>query len=112
MSGWRERARMAAMTGPDPDLDPHVTAALGLLLLVVAYGAFVLIVMNQAYSGDGASGPLVGLAQGAMGLSAVVGLLALALPGDGMSYAARRGAVWLQYALAFAGPVLAAVDFA
>ncbi len=132
MSGWRGRARMAAMTGPDPDPDPHVTdasvaatdpfapstsavrvfAALGLLLLVVAYGAFFIIVMNQAYSGDGASGPLVGLGQGAMGLSAVVGLLALALPGDGMSYAARRGAVWLQYALAFAGPVLAAVDFA
>lgn len=128
MPGWHGRARMAAMTAPDPHVtDAPVTgtdpfapstsalralAALGLLLLVVAYGTFFIIVLNQAYSGDGASGPLVGLAQGAMGLSAVVGLSALALPSEGMSYAARRGAVWLQYALALAGPVLAAIDFA
>ncbi|BDM69578.1 hypothetical protein HEK616_30650 [Streptomyces nigrescens] len=87
-------------------------AALGLVLLVVAYGAFIIIVLHQAYSGDGASGPLLDVAEWAMGLSAIVGLSALCLPGDVVSYAARRGAVRLQYALAFAGPVLAAVDFA
>ncbi|GAB7035706.1 hypothetical protein AB0G35_15650 [Streptomyces sp. NPDC021749] len=115
------------MTAPDPrttdapetETDPfapstpalRVFAALGLLLLVVAYGLFLIIVLNQAYSGDGASGPLVGLAEGAMGLSAVVGVGALCLPGDAVSHAARRIAVQVQYALAFAGPALAAIDF-
>ncbi len=39
-------------------------AAVGLLLLIVAYGAFVIIALNQAYSDDGASGPLLGLSHG------------------------------------------------
>ncbi|MEV0282359.1 hypothetical protein AB0I22_39195 [Streptomyces sp. NPDC050610] len=112
------------MTAPEPHptapaaTDPfapstsaiRVFAGLGLLLLAFAYGAFLIVGLHQAYSGDGTSGPLTGAAQGAMGLSAVVGLLALCLPGDVVSLAARRTAVGLQYALAFAGPVLAAVE--
>ncbi|MFF4699997.1 hypothetical protein [Streptomyces chattanoogensis] len=90
----------------------RVFAGIGLLLLAVAYGALLIIVLNQAYSGDGASGPLVGAAQWSMGLSAVVGLLALCLPNAVVSHAVRRWAVWLQYALGFAGPALAAIDFA
>ncbi|MFE7121078.1 hypothetical protein ACFU99_37180 [Streptomyces sp. NPDC057654] len=112
------------MTAPDPHptapaaTDPfapsasatRVFAGLGLLLLACAYGVFLIVVVHQAYSGDGTSGPLTGAAQGSMGLSAVVGLLSLCLPGDVVSLAARRAAVGVQYALAFAGPVLAAVD--
>ncbi|TJZ59091.1 hypothetical protein FCH28_02860 [Streptomyces piniterrae] len=117
------------MTAPDPKpvaapatatTDPfapstsavRVFAGIGLLLLAFAFGAFLIIVLNQAYSGDGASGPLVGAAPWSMGLSAVAGLLALCLPSAVVSHAARRGAVRLQYALAFAGPALAAIDFA
>lgn len=115
------------MNAPDPNVtdapgtatDPYapstpavrVFAAIGLLLLVVAFGVFCIIVLNQAYSGDGASGPLLDVAEWAMGLSGFVGLGALCLPSDAVSHAARRGAVQLQYALAFAGPLLAAVDF-
>ncbi|MFK8849806.1 hypothetical protein [Streptomyces sp. Ac-502] len=86
----------------------RVFAALGIPLLGVAYVLFAIVVLNQAYSGDGASGPLVGVAQTVMWLSLVSGLVALALP---MSYRARRSTVWVQYALLAAGPVLAAVDF-
>ncbi|MFI1200453.1 hypothetical protein ACH4VR_13545 [Streptomyces sp. NPDC020883] len=86
-------------------------AGIGLVLLAVAYGAFALIVLNQAYSGDGASGPLVGVAQWSMGLSAGVGALALCLPSAVVDHTTRRTAVRLQYTLAFASPVLAAVDF-
>ncbi|MEU4845576.1 hypothetical protein [Streptomyces gilvosporeus] len=116
------------MTAPDPNStvspaaaapDPfapstravRVFAGIGFLLLAVAYAVFIIIVLNQAYSGDGASGPLVDPAQWSMGLSAVAGLLALCLPSDALSHAARQGTVRLQYALAFAGPVLAAIDF-
>ncbi|MYU51091.1 MULTISPECIES: hypothetical protein [Streptomyces] len=115
------------MTAPEPNstaapaaaADPfapstaavRVFAGIGLPLLAVAYGAFLLIVLNQAYSGDGTSGPLVGVAQWSMGLSAVAGMSALCLPSAVVSHAARRGAVRLQYALAFAGPALAAIDF-
>ncbi|PKV89840.1 hypothetical protein [Streptomyces sp. TLI_146] len=90
----------------------RVFAGVGLLLLALAYGVFLAIVLGQAYSGDGASGPLVDAAQWSMGLSGVAGLWALCLPGTAMSHAARRGVVMLQYALAFAGPALAAIDFA
>ncbi|WP_327706897.1 hypothetical protein [Streptomyces decoyicus] len=105
-----------AVAAPDPFAPStaavRVFAGIGLLLLAFAYGAFLIIVLNQAYSGDGASGPLLGAALWSMGLSAVAGLLALCLPSALVSHAARRGAVGLQYALAFAGPALAAVDFA
>ncbi|MFI1104362.1 hypothetical protein [Streptomyces melanogenes] len=90
----------------------RVYAGIGLLLLAFAYGVFLVVVLGQAYSGDGASGPLVDAAQWSMGLSAVAGLWALCVPGTALSHAARRGAVRLQYALAFAGPALAAIDFA
>ncbi|MFE7894342.1 hypothetical protein [Streptomyces sp. NPDC057412] len=115
------------MTAPDPHsasaaeapaTDPfapstravRVFAGIGLLLLAFAYGAFLVIVLDQAYSGAGTSGPLVGVARWSMGLSAIAGLLALCLPDAAVSPAARRGAVATQYVLAFAGPVLAAVD--
>ncbi|UFQ13667.1 MULTISPECIES: hypothetical protein [Streptomyces] len=90
----------------------RVFAALGLLLLAVTSVLFVTIVLRQAYSGDGASGPLVDVAQLAMALSAIAGLSALCLPGTAMSHAARRGTVRAQYVLAVGGPMLAAVDFA
>ncbi|MFC0842269.1 hypothetical protein ACFH04_00740 [Streptomyces noboritoensis] len=116
------------MTTPDPSstatpvaaADPfapstatvRIFAGIGLLLLALAYGAFIVIVLGQSYSGDGAGGPLVEEAQWSMGLSAVVGGLALCLPSTAVSHTARRGAVKLQYALALAGPALAAIDFA
>ncbi|WP_143676312.1 hypothetical protein [Streptomyces sp. TLI_146] len=90
----------------------RVFAGIGLLLLAFAYGAFIVVVLGQAYSGDGASGPLAGAAQWSMGLSAIVGLCALCLPSTMVSHPVRRGSVMLQYALAFAGPALAAIDFA
>ncbi|MFD9567368.1 hypothetical protein [Streptomyces sp. NPDC059994] len=90
----------------------RIFAGIGLLLLAFAYGVFLVVVLGQAYSGDGASGPLVEEAQWSMGLSAVAGLLALCLPATIVSHPARRTAVRLQYALAFAGPALAAIDFA
>ncbi|MFI9046133.1 hypothetical protein [Streptomyces sp. NPDC053427] len=107
-------APTAATTDPFAPSTPavRVFAGIGLLLLAFAYGAFLIIVLNQAHSGDGASGPLLGAAQWSMGLSAAVGLLALCLPSAVVSHTARRGAVRLQYALAFAGPALAAIDFA
>lgn len=102
----------ADLSAPDP-FAPSTTAlrvfaALGIPLLGVAYVLFAIIVLNQAHSGDGASGPLVGAAQTVMWLSLVSGLVALAVP---MGYRARRDTVWVQYALLAAGPVLAAVDF-
>ncbi|MFI1172851.1 hypothetical protein [Streptomyces melanogenes] len=90
----------------------RIFAGIGLLLLPFAYGVFLVIGLGQAYSGDGASGPLVDAAQWSMGLSVVVGVLAICLPSTAVSHAARRGTVRLQYALAFAGPALAAIDFA
>ncbi|MFD8542416.1 hypothetical protein [Streptomyces sp. NPDC059649] len=116
------------MTAPDPHAtddapvaatDPfapstravRVFAAIGLLVLAVAFVVFCIVVLHQAYSGDGASGPLLEVAEASMWLSAIVGLFALCLPSDAVSHTARRGAVRLQYALAFAGPLLAAVDF-
>ncbi|MFD9484114.1 hypothetical protein [Streptomyces sp. NPDC059991] len=90
----------------------RIFAGIGLLLLALACGAFIVVVLGQAYSGDGASGPLVEEAQWSMGLSAVAGALALCLPTTMVSYPARRTAVRLQYALAVAGPALAAIDFA
>lgn len=115
------------MTTPDPNsaaaptgaaTDPfapstravRVSAGIGLLLLAFAYGAFLVIVLDQAYSGAGTSGPLVSAARWSMGLSAIAGFMALCLPDASVSPAARRGAVATQYVLAFAGPVLAAVD--
>lgn len=90
----------------------RIFAGIGLLLLALAYGAFIVIVLGQSYSGDGAGGSLVEEAQWSMGLSAVAGLGALCLPATAVSHTARRGAVMLQYALALAGPALAAIDFA
>ncbi|MGW1837696.1 hypothetical protein [Streptomyces sp. NPDC002067] len=90
----------------------RVFAGLGFLLLAVAYGAFVIVVLQQAYSGDGASGPFLGASQLSMGLSAVTGLAALCLPTDAITHTARRRTVTLQYALALTGPALAAIDFA
>ncbi|MEU7648206.1 hypothetical protein [Streptomyces huasconensis] len=72
----------------------RVFAALGLLLLAVTSVLFVTVVLRQAYSGDGASGPLVDVAQLAMALSAIAGLSALCLPGTAMGHGARRGTVW------------------
>ncbi|MFH8409864.1 hypothetical protein ACH4FX_34560 [Streptomyces sp. NPDC018019] len=89
----------------------RVFAGLGLLLLAAAYFLFVIIVLNQAYSGDGASGPLLPAARTALALSPVPGLIALCVPAAGLGYRARCSTVWLQYALLAAGPVLAAVDF-
>ncbi|GAA3162957.1 MULTISPECIES: hypothetical protein [Streptomyces] len=114
------------MTTPGPDLatpttpDPfapstpavRVFAGIGLLLLVLAFGAFVVIALRQAYTGDGASGPLVSLAPWSLALSAVTGLAALCLPNAAMSHTVRSRTVALQYGLALAGPVLAAIDFA
>ncbi|WP_329394780.1 hypothetical protein [Streptomyces melanogenes] len=90
----------------------RIFAGIGFLLLALAYGVFLVVVLGQAYSGDGASGPLVEAAQWAMGLSAAAGALALCLPSTMVSHAARRTAVRLQYVLALAGPALAAIDFA
>lgn len=73
----------------------RVFAGIGLLALALAYVAFAVIVLRQAYSGDGASGPLAEVAQWSLGLSAVVGLLALCLPSAVVSHAARRGPVRL-----------------
>lgn len=85
-------------------------AAVGLLLLIVAYGAFVIIALNQAYSDDGASGPLLGLSPWVLGLSGLLGCLALCLPSGAVSHEARLGAVGVQYAPAFAGPMPAGID--
>lgn len=68
--------------------------------------------LRQAYTGDGASGPLTGPAQWPLALSAATGLSALCLPNAAMSHTTRRRTVALQYALALAGPAVAAVDFA
>ncbi|MFI2238467.1 hypothetical protein [Streptomyces chrestomyceticus] len=89
----------------------RVFAALGLPLLAVAYVLFMIIVLGQAYTGDGASGPLAGAANTALALSPVAGLIALCVPAAAMSHSARRTTVWIQYGLLVAGPVLAAVDF-
>ncbi|WP_399087955.1 hypothetical protein ACGH2B_12310 [Streptomyces sp. BBFR2] len=90
----------------------RVFAGLGFPLLAVAYGAFVIVVLQQAYSGDGASGPFLGASQLSMGLSAVTGLAALCLPTDAITHTTRRRTVTLQYVLALTGPALAAIDFA
>ncbi|MEV5596675.1 hypothetical protein [Streptomyces sp. NPDC052496] len=89
----------------------RVFAGIGLPLAAVAYVLYMIIVLHQAYSGDGASGPLAGVADAALALSPVAGLIALCVPAAAMSCSARRNTVWLQYALLVAGPVLAAVDF-
>ncbi|MEU7279082.1 hypothetical protein AB0A69_09925 [Streptomyces sp. NPDC045431] len=110
----------AGTTGTTDPADPfapstgavRVFAGIGLLLLAVAFVATLVIVLNQAYSGDGGSGPLIGAAMWSMGLSGLVGLAALCAPRDTLDHAVRRGAVFAQYALAFGGPVLAAIDFA
>ncbi|WP_030669904.1 hypothetical protein [Streptomyces rimosus] len=112
-------APVPAATSPDlPDGDPfapskaalRVFALLGFPLLAVAWVLFAVIVLNQAYSGDGASGPLAGAAQVALMLSPVAGLVSFCLP-DTPGLRARRITIWIQYALLVAGPVLAAVDF-
>ncbi|MDQ8706017.1 hypothetical protein RCO28_26580 [Streptomyces sp. LHD-70] len=89
----------------------RVFAGIGLLLLPVVVVVFVIIVLNQSYSGDGVAGPLVGMAPWAMGVSGVLGLLALILPSDMLTHPARSATVKVQYALAVAAPILAAVDF-
>ncbi len=132
MPGRAAPARLTAMTTPAPPPAPtpapaagsatvgpfapspaavRVSAALGLLALVLAYGVWLLVVLHQAYRGDGTSGPLVDASLWSMKLSAVVGVVALALPRTVLGHAARVRAVWAQYALAVAGPVLAAVHF-
>ncbi|MFJ8645959.1 hypothetical protein ACIRNI_07525 [Streptomyces sp. NPDC093546] len=90
----------------------RIFAGFGILLLAGAFVATLVIGINQAYTGDGANGPLFGAALWSIGLSGLVGLVALCAPRDVMDYAARRGAVFIQYALAFGGPALAAIDFA
>ncbi|GCD42254.1 hypothetical protein [Streptomyces paromomycinus] len=109
----------AAASGDLPQHDPfapsttalRVFAGLGLPLLAVAYVLFMVVVLHQAYSGDGASGPLVYAAQTSLALSPVAGLIALGVPASAMGHAARRNTVGLQYGLMIAGPLLAAVDF-
>ncbi|QGV80006.1 hypothetical protein [Streptomyces ficellus] len=88
----------------------RVFAGIGLLLLVFAFLLTVGIVLHQAYSGDGASGPSTELALWALGFSGLVGLWAMSLPKEAVGHAVRRGAVFAQYALMAAGPLLAAVD--
>ncbi|MFF9865287.1 MULTISPECIES: hypothetical protein [unclassified Streptomyces] len=100
-------------TTPTPSTRPvRIFAGAGLLLLPVALVAWGVIVLEQAYSGDGASGPLGELALWSLGFSGLLGLWALSLPQDAVRHAVRRGAVCVQYALALACPLLAAVDFA
>ncbi|MEV3990521.1 hypothetical protein AB0J57_16595 [Streptomyces sp. NPDC049837] len=89
----------------------RVFAGIGLLLLAVTFVGTLVILLRQAYVGDGANGPLTELAMWSLGLSGLVGLWALCLPRDAISHAVRRGAVLAQYALAVAGPLLAVVDF-
>ncbi|KAA6213359.1 hypothetical protein CP973_29360 [Streptomyces albofaciens JCM 4342] len=88
----------------------RVFALLGFPLLAVAWVLFAIIVLHQAYSGDGASGPLAGAAQAALTLSPAAGLVSFCLP-DTPGHRARRITIWIQYGLLVAGPVLAAVDF-
>ncbi len=101
-----------------PESDPfapskaalRVFAVLGFPLLAVAWVLFAIIVLHQAYSGDGASGPLAGAAQVALMLSPVAGLASFCIP-DAPGHRARRTTIWIQYGLLVAGPVRAAVDF-
>ncbi|GAA2483146.1 hypothetical protein GCM10010393_12340 [Streptomyces gobitricini] len=90
----------------------RVFAGVGLVLLVFAFLATVLVMLRQAYVGDGASGPLGTFAMWSLGLSGLVGLWAMCLPHDAVGHRGRRGAVFVQYALMVCGPLLAAVDFA
>ncbi|MER7108418.1 hypothetical protein [Streptomyces sp. NPDC000229] len=89
----------------------RVFAGTGLLLLAFSFVVTLVVLLRQAYVGDGANGPLTGPALWSLGLSGVVGLWALCLPRDAVGHEVRRGAVFVQYALVAGGPVLAVVDF-
>ncbi|MET9295065.1 hypothetical protein [Streptomyces sp. NPDC003077] len=108
-------AEETAVAGTDdpyavPVRSLRVFAGLGFLALAVAWVLSLVISLHQAYSGDGASGPLLEAGQWAMGFSLPVGLLALSLPTGMLGRAGRRNLVLAQYALVVAGPVLIAVD--
>ncbi|UNO40425.1 hypothetical protein [Streptomyces sp. MST-110588] len=108
----------SAPPGPDPNPSPfalstkavRVFAGIGLLFLLFACGIFIIVVLHQSYSG-GASRALIEQGQWAMSLSFFAGLIGLCLPEVCLSHRARVVAVWSEYGLALAGPILAAGDF-
>ncbi|NBE56421.1 hypothetical protein [Streptomyces boluensis] len=89
----------------------RIFAGLGILLLPLLCVVYFVIILSQVYSGDEASGPLAGVAPWFLGLSGIVGLIAMCMPGDDLSHSMRRKLVIAQYVLVVGGPALAAIDF-
>ncbi|WP_282697191.1 hypothetical protein [Streptomyces sp. CC208A] len=93
-----------------PATDPYapsatalrVIAGIGLLLVAACWVATMVVTLTDAISDDGVGGGFVTAGFWAVGLAAVAGVVALAVP--------RRALVAAQYALALAGPVLALMD--
>ncbi|GGY24524.1 hypothetical protein GCM10010363_00790 [Streptomyces omiyaensis] len=80
----------------------RVLAGVGLLLAAVCAVATAVVTLDDAVSGDGSGGMLVAAGFWAVGLAHPAGVAALVVP--------RRALVAAEYALAFAGPVLALMD--
>ncbi|MFC7975105.1 hypothetical protein ACFUT3_07680 [Streptomyces cinereoruber] len=107
-------ADLAAPTGPpgptDPAPDPtapstralRVIALCGFLLLAGCLVLTAVLGLVDAVEGDGVGGGLLTAGLWSLALGAAAGTAALAVP--------RRALVAAQYALAFAAPVLAALD--
>ncbi|MEW1903727.1 hypothetical protein [Streptomyces sp. NPDC086147] len=81
---------------------PRVLALCGFLLLAGCLVLTAVLGLTDAIEGDGADDGFLAAGFWALALGAAAGAAALAVP--------RRALVAAQYALAFAGPFLAALD--
>ncbi|MFB7281834.1 hypothetical protein ACFCZV_32570 [Streptomyces hydrogenans] len=95
-------ARRAADPNSPDATALRVMAGLGLLLVAVCGVAVMAVTLTDAVSGDGVGGGFVRAGFWAVGLAALAGVAALAVPG--------RVLVAAQYVLALAGPLLALMD--
>ncbi|MFD8012694.1 hypothetical protein [Streptomyces sp. NPDC058955] len=80
----------------------RVLAGLGLLLVAVCTVATMMVTLDDAISDDGVGGAFITAGFWSVGLAALAGVAALAVP--------RRTLVAAQYALAVAAPLLALMD--
>ncbi|MET9436123.1 hypothetical protein [Streptomyces sp. NPDC006551] len=82
----------------------------GFLALFASLVLTTIVVLEDAIAGDGRGGPAVGAAFWALGLGAVLGLVAAVPPRAALAHGVRKGAVLLQYTLAVIAPLFALMD--
>ncbi|GGT37038.1 hypothetical protein [Streptomyces purpureus] len=103
-----------AHDGPTPTAPSsralRVIALGGLLALLASLVLTCIVVLNDAISGDGVSGPAAMAGFWALGLGAVAGLAAAATPRAALAHRARATLVAAEYALALTAPLLALLD--